>query len=93
MFVATVAKQKGPDALGSMLGKRCFPGKDHCVIILDAEFTGIGGSKEPRKVILLVSVDPNDSRMQYDRVVCVRLSDTQVCRDWNTGKLMLDAQP
>jgi hypothetical protein len=43
-------------------------------------------------VILAVAVDPNDEKKQLNRVVCVRLSGTQVCRQWDTGKLMLDEQ-
>jgi hypothetical protein len=92
MFIAAVAKEHGTDALGAMLGKRCFPDKDYCVIALDAKFTGIGGSQEPRMVILLIFVDPNDIKTQFRRAVCIRFNDRQVCRDWNTGKLMLDEQ-
>jgi hypothetical protein len=57
---------------------------------LDADLVGVSGAQEPRKVILIVAVDANDIKKQLSGTVCVHLKDRQVCREWNTGKLIMD---
>jgi hypothetical protein len=37
---------------------------------IDANFVGIGGIQEPRKVGLIIETDINDPNMQLLRVVC-----------------------
>jgi hypothetical protein len=89
-MIQTLSQQQGKDALESKLAKRCEPGKDYCFIAVDAELPGIGGAQEPRKVMLIVAVDPNDIRKHLSRTVCTQLNDRRICRDWDTGKLMID---
>jgi hypothetical protein len=90
-MVEAVARQQGQDALGVKLAKRCMPGEDFCMTILDATFVGIGGIQEPRKVVLLVATDIHDPNLQVSRMVCTYpAKDKQVCRDWSTGKLVTD---
>jgi hypothetical protein len=88
-----VARQQGQDTPWVKLAKRCLPGRDFCTTALDANFVGIGGVQEPRKVILIVATDIHDPNLQVSRMVCIRpTSGKQVCRDWNTGKLVTDEQ-
>jgi hypothetical protein len=89
-MIQTLSQQQGKDALESKLAKRCEPGKDYCFIAVDAQLPGVGGAQEPRKVMLIVAVDPNDVRKQLSRIVCIQLKDRRICRDWDTGKLMMD---
>jgi hypothetical protein len=88
-MVEACDKQQGRDALGLKLAKRCLPGQDFCTMAIDANFVGIGGIQEPRKVLLLVSVDLHDQNQQLARTVCTYpAKGTIVCRDWDTGKLV-----
>jgi hypothetical protein len=63
-MVEAVARQQGQDALGVKLAKRCLPGRDFCTTILDANFVGVGGIQEPRKVLVLVATDIHDPNNQ-----------------------------
>jgi hypothetical protein len=84
-------KQQGPDAVGLKLAKRCLPGQDHCTMAIDANFVGIGGIQEPRKVLLMVSFDVHDQNKQLARIVCTYPEKgKRVCRDWDDGKLIAD---
>jgi hypothetical protein len=88
-MVQAVVQQQGQDALGVKLARRCMPGQDFCTIGLDANFVGIGGIQEPRKVLLLVTTDVKDQNKQLQRAVCTYpAKSTMVCRNWDTGKLM-----
>jgi hypothetical protein len=88
-MVQAVDRQQGKDVLGVKLAKRCQPREDFCTIALDANFVGIGGIQEPRKVLLLVAFDLHDQEKQVSRTVCTYPTKGKpVCRDWNTGKLM-----
>jgi hypothetical protein len=88
-MVQAVMQQQGKDALGPKLAKRCMPGEDHCIMALDANFVGIGGIQEPRKVALFVSTDVRDQNKQLARLVCTYpMKGTVICRDWDTGKLV-----
>jgi hypothetical protein len=87
-MVQAVMQQQGKDALGSKLAKRCMPGQDFCTMSLDANFVGIGGIQEPRKVAVFVSTDIHDDKKQLARLVCTYPSKgTVICRDFDTGKL------
>jgi hypothetical protein len=86
-----VASQQGQDALDVKLARRCVPGQDFCTTALDATLVGIGGTQEPRKVLVVVVTDVHDQNKQLLRMVCTRPSkDKQVCRDWSTGKPVTD---
>ena len=85
-----VAVQQGKDALGVKLARRCLPNRDFCTMVLDADLVGIHGMREPTKVILIVATDVRDAKQQLSRMVCTRLKGQQVCRDWSTGKLVID---
>jgi hypothetical protein len=86
-----VVRQQGQDALEPMLMRRCEPGKTFCTMILAADFVGIGGIKEPRKILLLIATDVQDQDKQLQRMVCTRpAKGVQICRDWDTGKLITD---
>lgn len=88
-MVEAVGKQQGTDALGVKLAKRCLPGQDFCTTALDANFVGIGGVQEPRKVLAVVTTDVHDQNKQLQRTVCTYpAKSTVICRDWDTGKLM-----
>jgi hypothetical protein len=88
-MVEAVMRQEGKDALGVKLAKRCMPGQDFCTISLDADLVGIGGIKEPRKVLVVVATDVHDQNQQISRMVCTYpAKGTVICRDWDTGKLM-----
>jgi hypothetical protein len=89
-MVEAVVSQQGKDALGVKLSRRCLPNQDFCVMALDANFVGIHGMREPSKVILMVATDVRDSNQQLSRTVCTRPMGNQVCRDWGTGKLLVD---
>ena len=90
-LVEAVARQQGKDALGVKLAKRCLPDQDFCTTALDANFVGVGGIQEPRKVIVIVTTDIHDPNKQRTRMVCTRpAKGKQVCRDWDTGKLITD---
>jgi len=80
----------GQDALGVKLARRCLPGQDFCTTALDANLVGIRGMSEPSKVVLIVSTDVRDTNKQLSRMVCTRPKSKQVCRDWDTGKLVTD---
>jgi hypothetical protein len=61
---------------------------------LDANLVGIGGIKEPRKVIVIVTTDLRDQNKQLSRIVCTRpTKDKQVCRDFDTGELVTEDMP
>jgi hypothetical protein len=88
-MVEAVIQQQGKDALGAKLAKRCLPNQDICTTMLDAMLVGIGGIREPRKVAVMVATDIHDQNKQLLRMVCTwPAKGTQVCRDWDTGKLM-----
>ena len=87
-MVEAVLRQQGKDALGVKLGKRCLPSQDFCIMSIDANFVGIGGIQEPRKVGLIIETDINDPNMQLLRVVCTWPARKKVCRVWDTGKLL-----
>jgi hypothetical protein len=94
MMVEAVVRQQGQDALGVKLARRCMPDQDFCTTALDANLVGIGGIKEPRKVLVIVATDVRDQNKQLSRMVCTRpTKDKQVCRDWDTGKLVTDEPP
>jgi hypothetical protein len=93
-MVEAVMRQQGKDALGVKLARRCMPGENSCTIGLDADFVGIGGIKEPRKVLVLVETDVHDQNKQLSRTVCTYpAKGTFVCRDWDTGKLVRSKHP
>jgi hypothetical protein len=88
-MVEAVVRQRGQDALGVMLARRCAPGQDFCTVSLDANFVGIGGIQEPRKVLVIVATDVHDQNKQLQRMVCTYpAKSTTICRDWSTGKLL-----
>jgi hypothetical protein len=88
-MVEACVKQQGTDALGVKLARRCKPGEDFCTIGVDANLVGIGGIQEPRKVLVLIATDPHDQNKLLSRTVCTwPAKGKQVCRDWDTGKLM-----
>jgi hypothetical protein len=89
-MIEAVARQQGKDALGVKLARRCMPGQDFCTTALDANFVGIRGMTEPSKVVLIVSTDVRDSNQQLSRMICTRPKGKQVCREWDTGKLVVD---
>jgi uncharacterized protein len=90
-MVEAVLRQQGQDALGVKLAKRCLPGQNFCTTSLDANFVGIGGIQEPRKVAVIVATDTHDPNLQVMRMVCTwPTKGKQVCRDWDTGKLIPD---
>jgi hypothetical protein len=93
MMVKAVVSQQGQDALGVKLARRCMPDQDFCTMALDASLTGIGGIQEPRKVLVMVVTDIHDQNKQLWRMVCTRpTKDKQVCREFDTGKLVTDTQ-
>ena len=93
-MVQAVVQQKGKDALGVKLARRCMPGQDFCTISLDANFVGIGGIQEPRKVAVFVSTDVRDDQKQLSRLVCTYpAKGTVICREFDTGKLMSAKHP
>jgi hypothetical protein len=93
-MVQAVDRQQGKDALGVKLAKRCLPGHDYCTMALDANLIGIGGIREPRKVLLFIAFDIHDPDLQLSRIVCTwPAQGMRVCRDWNTGKLITDDTP
>jgi hypothetical protein len=90
-MVEAVAHQQGKDVLGVKLAQRCLPGQDFCTTALDANLVGVGGIQEPRKVLVIVLTDIHDQNKQLSRMVCTRPAKSkQVCRDWDTGKLVTD---
>jgi hypothetical protein len=91
MMVKAVVSQQGQDALGVKLARRCMPNEDFCTSALDANLVGIGGIKEPRKVLVIVTTDLHDQNTQLSRMVCTwPAKDHQVCREFDTGKLVAD---
>lgn len=88
LMVEAVLRQQGKDALGVKLAKRCMPRQEFCLMSIDANFAGIGGLQEPRKVGLIVATDVHDPNVQLLRMVCTWPAGEKVCRDWNTGKLI-----
>ena len=91
MMVQAVASQQGKDALGVKLARRCLPNQDFCTTALDANLVGIGGIKEPRKVLVIVTTDLHDQNTQLSRMVCTwPIKGKQVCREFDTGKLVTD---
>jgi hypothetical protein len=92
-MVKAVVYQQGKDALGVKMAERCVPGEDLCTTALDANFVGIGGIQEPRKVLVMVAHAPHEPSKQISRVVCTwPEKEKRVCRDFDTGKLMTDEQ-
>jgi hypothetical protein len=88
-MVEAVIQQQGKDTLSVKLAKRCLPNQDICTTMLDAMLVGIGGIREPRRVAVIVATDVHDQNKQLSRMVCTwPAKGTQVCRDWDTGKLM-----
>jgi hypothetical protein len=88
-MLQAVVQQQGKDALGVKLARRCMPGQDSCTTSLDANFVGVGGIREPRKVLLVISTDVHDQNKTLLRMVCTYPArGTVICRDWDTGKLM-----
>src|SRR5262249_30199078 len=69
-MVEAVMRQQGKDALGVKLARRCQPGQDFCTVALDANFVGVGGIQEPRKVAVIVATDIHDQNKQIQRMVC-----------------------
>jgi len=89
-----VVQQQGKDALGVKLARRCMPGQDFCTTSLNANFVGVGGIQEPRRVLLIVSTEIQDQNKQLLRSVCTYpAKGTVICRDWDTGKLMSATHP
>jgi hypothetical protein len=89
MMVAAAVKQRGADAVGVQLARRCTPGEDFCTIGITADLVGIGGIQEPRKVLVMIATDVHDENKQLSRTVCTwPEKGRRVCRDWDTGKLM-----
>jgi hypothetical protein len=94
MIVETAQKQQGEDKLGVKLAKRCLPNQDFCVTTLDVMLVGVGGIQEPRKALVTVATDVHDENKQLLRMVCtLPAKDKQVCRDWDTGKLVTGDMP
>ena len=92
-MVKAVASQQGQDALGVKLARRCLPDQDFCTTTLDAKLTGIGGIQESRKVFVIVATEVRDVNKQLSRMVCTwPAKDKQMCRDFDTGKLVTDDQ-
>jgi len=92
-MVKAVVSQQGKDALRVKLARRCLPDQDFCTTALDAKLVGIGGIQEPRKVLVTVTTDIRDQNKQLSRMVCTwPVKDKQVCRDFDTGKLVTDDQ-
>jgi hypothetical protein len=88
-MVEAVTRQQGQDALGVKLARRCPPSQEFCTVSLDANFVGVGGIQEPRKVRVIVATDIRDQNKQLQRMVCTYpAKSTVICRDWDTGKLM-----
>jgi hypothetical protein len=88
-MVQAVSQQQGKDALGVKLARRCLPNQDFCTTALDAMFVGVGGIQEPRKILVIVATDVDDQNKQIERMVCTwPAKGEQVCRDWDTGKLV-----
>jgi hypothetical protein len=80
-MVEAVMRQQGKEALTVKMAKRCMPGQDICTIGLGADFVGIGGIKEPRKVLLLVAFDLHNKDKQLSRTVCTYpAKGTIICR-------------
>jgi hypothetical protein len=93
-MLGAVMQQQGKDAVGAKLVRRCMPGQDFCTTSLDANFVGIGGIQEPRKVLLIVTTDVHDQNKQLQRSVCTYpAKGTIICREWDTGKLMSAEHP
>lgn len=91
LMVKAVVSQQGEGVLGVKLARRCMPDQDFCTTALDAYLVGIGGIKEPRKVLVIVTTDLRDQNKQLSRIVCTRpTKDKQVCREFDTGKLVTD---
>src|SRR6516165_12564237 len=91
LMVKAVVSQQGKGVLGVKLARRCMPDQDFCTTALDAYLVGIGGIKEPRKVLVIVTTDLRDQNKQLSRIVCTRpTKDKQVCREFDTGKLVTD---
>jgi hypothetical protein len=89
MMLEACRSQQGMDALEVKLAKRCKPGEDFCTIGIDADLVGIGGIQEPRPVLVMVVFDVHDQNKQLARWVCTwPEKGHQVCRDFDTGKLM-----
>lgn len=88
-MIEAVLRQQGKDALGVKLSSRCQPGQDFCTISLDADFAGVAGVQEPRKVMVIVATDVHDQNKHLQRMVCTYpTKGTVICRDWDTGKLL-----
>jgi hypothetical protein len=88
-MVEACGRQQGKDALEVKLARRCMPDQDFCTLGIDANLVGIGGIQEPRKVLVMVVTDVHDQNKQLGRVVCTwPAKGHQVCRDFDTGKLM-----
>jgi hypothetical protein len=60
IMVKAVVSQQGQDALGVKLARRCLPDQDFCTTALDANLIGIGGIKEPRKVVVIVTTSRSE---------------------------------
>ena len=94
MMVEAAVRQRGADAVGVQLARRCEPGQDFCTTGITADFAGIGGIQEPRRVLVLIATDLHDKNKQLSRTVCTYpAKGTTVCRDWDTGKLLSAEHP
>jgi hypothetical protein len=89
LIVEACIKQQGKDAFSVKLARRCQSGDDFCTVGIDGYLAGIGGIQEPRKVLVLLATDLHDQNKLLSRMVCTwPAKGKQVCRDWDTGKLM-----
>jgi hypothetical protein len=94
MMAQAVDQQQGRKALGAKLARRCLPHQNFCTTTLDANLVGISGMQEPRKVIVIIATDIHNQNKQLSRIVCTRPAPgMQVCRDWDTGKLVIADMP
>jgi hypothetical protein len=90
MFDAA-SHQQGIDTIGVKLARRCLPGQDSCMMVLDAQLVGLGGVQEPRKPLVIVETDVQDASKQRSRTVCNwPVGGRRVCRNWDTGRLITD---
>jgi hypothetical protein len=89
-MVDAALRQQGQDMLQAKVTPRCSPGEDVCTMLLDAKLVGVGGGKEARNVLLIVQTDVRDPQIHVSRVVCTWPFGERVCRDWNTGKFIVE---
>jgi hypothetical protein len=91
VMVQACGQQQGSEALGLKLAKKCQPGQDFCTTAIDADLDGIGGIPERGKVLLTVTTDIRDPDRQLSRTVCTQPThQARTCRDWDTGKRVVE---